>query len=303
MDNFLMIGLCILAGALLRRSGVLPADAAKSINVWLLYIALPAVSLTYLPKIEWSLPMLFPVLSTIIVWAGSRFFIGLYAKQRSYAQRTKSTLELASGYSNTSFIGFPLIVAFFGEQYLSIAIICDQVLFVLLSTAGIVAAVKGDRTSGGNVEARIILQKLVSFPPFIGCVTALILPRFIDFSPAEPLLGKLTATVAPLALFSVGSQISFRGWVRQRSQLSVSLLYKLILAPVLVLGVALLLGVSGDIARISVFEASMPTFLTAGVVAEQFNLNFRLVNLIIGFSIAAGFLTTFIWAVILQNVF
>lgn len=298
-----MIGLCIFAGALLRRSGVLPADAGKSINVWLLYIALPAVSLKYIPKIEWSLPMLFPVLSTVIVWVGSWVFIGLYAKQRSYGQRTKSTLELASGYSNTSFIGFPLIVAFFGEQFLSIAIICDQVLFVLLSTAGIVAAVKGDRTSGGSVEARVIFKKLVSFPPFIGCISALILPQFLDLSVAEPFLGKLAGTVAPLALFSVGSQLSFKGWARQRSQLSVSLLYKLILAPVLVLAVALMLGVGGDIARISVFEASMPTFITAGVVAEQFNLNFRLVNLIIGFSIAAGFLTTFIWAMVLQNVF
>lgn len=298
-----MIGVCILAGMLLQMGGNLPPNANKGINTWLLSVALPAVSLKYVPKIDWSPAMLFPILSTVIVWAGGWLFIHFYAKYKNYGQRTKSTLELASGYSNTSFIGFPLIMAFFGEQYLSIAIICDQMLFMLLSTAGIITAIKGDRASAGQVEARTILKKLVTFPPFIGCVAALTLPRFVDFSVVEPLFGKLAATVAPLALFSVGTQLSFKGWNKQRSQLSMSLLYKLILAPALVMIAALLTGINGDVARISIFEASMPTFITASVVAEQFHLNFRLVNLIIGFSIAVGFLTTFVWAFILQHAF
>ncbi len=58
------------------------------------------------------------------------FFMMFYSKSKGYSRRSRSTLELASGYSNTSFIGFPLISAFYGEGLLSIAIICDQTMFL-----------------------------------------------------------------------------------------------------------------------------------------------------------------------------
>jgi len=293
----------MLAGMLMQRAKLLPADAHKGINTWLLYLALPAVSLKYIPTIQWSLSMLFPLASTVIVWAGSHLFTALYSKHKRYGQRSRSTLELASGYSNTSFIGFPLIIAYFGEQYLSIAIICDQVLFILLSTVGIITAIKGDRKSGTAIEAKMILKKLFTFPPFIGCITALTLPHFVNLAAVEPLFGKLAATVAPLALFSIGMQLRFNGWEKQRGQLSMVLLYKLLIAPLLVLAAAIITGVWGNVAKISIFEASMPTFITASVVAEQFNLNFRLVNLIIGIGILLGLMSTFMWANILQYVY
>jgi len=293
----------MLAGMLMQRAKLLPADAHKGINTWLLYLALPAVSLKYIPTIQWSLSMLFPLASTVIVWAGSHLFTSLYSKHKRYGQRSRSTLELASGYSNTSFIGFPLIIAYFGEQYLSIAIICDQVLFILLSTAGIITAIKGDRKSGTAIEAKMILKKLFTFPPFIGCITALTLPHFVNLAPIEPLFGKLAGTVAPLALFSIGMQLRFNGWEKQRGQLSMVLLYKLLIAPLLVLAAAVITGVWGNVAKISIFEASMPTFITASVVAEQFNLNFRLINLIIGIGILLSLMSTFMWANILQYVY
>ncbi|WP_343674975.1 AEC family transporter [Chitinophaga sp.] len=303
MDNFILIAVCMLAGMAMQRAKLLPADAHKGINTWLMYLALPAVSLKYIPTITWSLSMLFPLASTVIVWAGSHLFTALYSRRKRYGQRSRSTLELASGYSNTSFIGFPLIIAYFGEQYLSIAIICDQVLFILLSTAGIITAIKGDRKSGAQVEVKMILRKLFTFPPFIGCISALTLPHFFNLAPIEPLFGKLAATVAPLALFSIGMQLRFNGWEKQRGQLSMVLLYKLLIAPLLVLAAAIITGVWGDVAKISIFEASMPTFITASVVAEQFNLNFRLVNLIIGIGILLSLMSTFMWANILQYVY
>uniref|UniRef100_A0AAU6WU91 AEC family transporter n=2 Tax=Chryseobacterium TaxID=59732 RepID=A0AAU6WU91_9FLAO len=217
-----------------------------------------------------------------------------YSRYKGYSGRSRSTLELVSGYSNTSFIGFPLVAAFYGENLLSIAVICDQTMFLALSTLGIIAAVKGGSRSG-KVSAKFILKRLVTFPPLIGCIAALVLSRFIDFSPAEPFFDKLAATVSPLALFSVGLQLKFNGWKKLIPQMSVSMLYKLILAPALVLGLAMLAGIKGDVAKITVFEAAMPTVVTSSIIAEQFRLNTKLTNLTIGFSIIAGLFTSAIW--------
>ena len=85
--------------------------------------------------------------------------------------------------------------------------------------------------------------------------------------------------------------------------MSMSMLYKLILAPAIVLGMALLFGIKGDVAKITVFEAAMPTLVTSSIIAEQFRLNSKLTNLIIGVSIIVGFITSAFWYQITELLF
>ncbi|MET3538613.1 AEC family transporter [Chryseobacterium limigenitum] len=302
MVNFVLIAVCILAGMIFKATKSIHPDAHKGINTWILYLALPAVSFKYLPKIHWTAEMLFPITATFLTAVFCFFFMMFYSKSKGYSRRSRSTLELVSGYSNTSFIGFPLISAFYGESLLSIAVICDQTMFFSLSTLGIIAAVRGGSRSG-QVSAKFILKRLITFPPLVGCIAALILSQFIDFTLAEPFFDKLAATVSPLALFSVGLQLKFNGWKKLIPQMSVSMLYKLILAPAIMLGLALLVGIKGNIAKITIFEAAMPAVVTASIIAEQFRLNTKLTNLTIGFSIIVGFFTTAIWYQIIEFFF
>lgn len=302
MINFVLIAVCIIAGMIFKSTKTIHPDAHKGINTWVLYLALPAVSFKYLPKVQWSLEMLFPILSTVLIAVGSSILVLFYSRIKNYSRRSRSTIELASGYSNTSFIGFPLIAAFYGEQYLSIAIICDQTMFLMLSTMGIITALKGGSKSG-KISSIFILKRLFTFPPFLGCISALILSQFFNLDFAEPLFDKLAATVAPLALFSVGLQLKFNGWRKLIPQISTSMLYKLILAPLCVLVLALVFDIKEDIAKISIFEAAMPTVITSSIIAEQFRLNTKLINLIIGISILVGFVTTGIWFEIIEFLF
>lgn len=302
MINFVLIAVCIIAGMIFKSTKTIHPDAHKGINTWVLYLALPAVSFKYLPKVQWSLEMLFPILSTVLIAVGSSILVLFYSRIQNYSRRSRSTMELASGYSNTSFIGFPLIAAFYGEQYLSIAIICDQTMFLMLSTMGIITALKGGSKSG-KISSIFILKRLFTFPPFLGCISALILSQFFNLDFAEPLFDKLAATVAPLALFSVGLQLKFNGWRKLIPQISTSMLYKLILAPLCVLVLALVFDIKEDIAKISIFEAAMPTVITSSIIAEQFRLNTKLINLIIGISILVGFVTTGIWFEIIEFLF
>jgi len=81
------------------------------------------------------------------------------------------------------------------------------------------------------------------------------------------------------------------------------MLYKLILTPIMVLILAIVFGIKGDIAKISIFESAMPTVITASIIAEQYRLNTKLINLIIGISILVGFVTTGIWFEIIEFLF
>ncbi|MNL41128.1 Membrane transport protein [compost metagenome] len=72
------------------------------------------------------------------------------------------------------------------------------------------------------------------------------------------------------------------------------------LAPALVLLAALSLGIKGDIARVSIMEAAMPTLITASMVVQQFRLNTKLINLIIGLGIILSLFTTALWSYIIS---
>ena len=302
MENFVLIGVCIVLGMILRATKSIHPDAHKGINTWVLYIALPAVSFKYLPQVQWGWEMAFPIIATFLVTIGSMFFMAIYSKMKGYSRRSQSTLSLISGYSNTSFVGFPLITAFFGEQYLSIAILCDQTMFFTLSTIGIITSLKGG-SKDAVVDAQFIVKRLFTFPPFIACISALLLSQFINFDFAEPFFSKLAGTVAPLALFSIGLQLKFNGWRKLMPQISMAMLYKLILAPLIVLLGALIFKINSDIAKITIFEAAMPTLVTSSIIAEQFRLNTKLTNLTIGISIIIGFFTTAMWYQIIMLLF
>ncbi|MCW3128111.1 MAG: transporter [Bacteroidetes bacterium] len=307
VSNFILIGLCIIAGFVLKRLRVLPDDAHKGINIWVLYLAVPAVALKYIPTIHWSNDLLLPALMPVIVWTGSWLTFKLYSLWRPLDRATRTALTLVAGLGNTSFLGFPLVSAYYGEQALPIAVISDQVTFMLMATVGSMMAIntrphptfpEGEGLTANPII--IVMRKVLLFPPFIGFIAALVLPHFIDFAPALPVLDKIASTLVPLALFSVGMQLNLEVWVEDIPLLGLSLGYKLLIAPALILVIMLVLNMKGLPAEISLFEAAMAPMITAGVLATQYDLNPRLANLVVGIGILFSFLTTGIWFLIVS---
>jgi predicted permease len=69
----------------------------------------------------------------------------------------------------------------------------------------------------------------------------------------------------------------------------------------LVLAVFFALSIKGIIPKISIFEAAMPPLLTSGVIADEYGLNPKLANLIIGIGIILSLLTTMVWYGVLKQ--
>jgi malate permease and related proteins len=296
--NFVLIAVCILAGFLLRKSGKLPQEPHKAINAWLIHLALPAVSFKYMPHIVWSSELLLPLLAPVLVFVAGFIYVKLYTRRMPTDQQTTGGLILMACLGNTGFIGFPLVTAYFGEQQISNAVICDQSTVLLFSTIGAVIAVKS--SGAGGVVFSDILKRLVRFPPLIGCALALTVPRMVDLTALEPFFSAIAATTAPLALFSVGMQLKFDGERQSGSVVSSIVFYKLVIAPALALAAILLLHGKGPAAQVSVFQMGMPSLLSAAVIANECNLNPPLVNRIVGVGILVSLATTGIWFFIVK---
>ncbi|MFN8670544.1 MAG: AEC family transporter [Candidatus Sericytochromatia bacterium] len=299
MDNFLLIAICVFAGVIFKKYHPLPKDAHKILNLWIIYVALPCVSLKYIPSIKWNYNLLIPILTPIFCLILGKLFIDLYNKFNVLDKKTRSVLFLTAALSNTSFIGFTLVSVYFGDENLNIAVICDQITFILLSSIGLISAIKAQEHE--FFDYKKVIYKILKFPPFIGFVSAIVLPLFFNLDFFNQIFSKLAATTPPLALLSIGLQLDLSGWEKDVKHIISVVSYKLIFLPIILILLFYLLGFKGIISQVTLFEMAMPSLLSASVIISEYNLNVKLGNLIIGFSIVFCFITTFIWSYIIHN--
>jgi len=153
------------------------------------------------------------------------------------------------------------------------------------------------------VHVAKVVRKVVGFVPFQALVLALLL-RPIDFPAGlEHLLERLGSTLTPLALVSVGYQLRLADIKGRISALTLGLLFKLVLGPLLVTILLIkIVGSSGQMAQVTIFEAAMAPQIGASIVAMEHKLDPPLVTLMVGIGIPLSFLTLPLWWYVLQSI-
>jgi predicted permease len=295
MNNYLVLGTCFLLGILLRRSGRLPDNAAIALNGFLVHVSLPALILTYVHDLQLDSRLILPALMPWIMFGLGCVFFWFMGRALSLSPATTGGLMLTGGLANTSFIGLPMIEAFYGAEFLGLGILIDQVgSYLVLSTLGVLVA--SIYSSGQTVNAKSIILRIVLFVPFQAFVLALVLMPIAYPVWFDELLRRLGGTLIPLALVSVGYQLQLSAVRGKALPLMTGLFFKLVLAPALVLCLFVgLFGAEGPVARVTVFEAAMAPMIGASIVAMDHNLDPPLVTLMLGVGIPLSFLTLPIW--------
>jgi hypothetical protein len=170
---------------------------------------------------------------------------------------------------------------------------------MVLSTLGILAATV---YSSGDASPRQMLRKIILFPPFQALLLALLL-RPVPFPAwSVTILEKLGSTLTPLALVSVGFQLHFGGLKTVLKPLAAGLGYKLLVGPALIyLLYVTLLGSSGTVTQITIFEAAMAPMITAGIIAIDHELDPPLVGMMVGIGIPLSFVTLYFWHMFMKG--
>jgi len=300
MPQIAMIFVWIAAGLALRRART-PARAFAALNRFIVWVPLPATVLLALHGLHWETSYWVPVSMAWIVFAASVAFFAAVGRARGWSSRTVGALVMTAGLGNTSFLGFPLLRALYGEGAIPVAVLTDQPgSFLVLATAGLAAA---SYFSSGRASAGAVIRRMARFPPLWALIAAVLL-RPVPFPAAVvTALGWGMKSLVPLALISVGGALRFdRARLgRERAPVAVGLLYKLVLAPVLM---ALLLLVvfhrRGEAARITVLESAMGPMITGAIVAEEHGLDAELCSLMVSLGIPLCLITVPLWAKLLE---
>jgi malate permease and related proteins len=303
MENLALLLCCFLGGIALRQTGRLPDNTPAALNGFVIHISLPAVILLYVHKLPMDLSLVYLVAAPWILFAFGFLLFVAVARAAQWSAATTGGLILSGSLANTSFVGLPMIETFYGVSFLGIGILIDQLgTYLALSTVGILVAAIYSTTASGFCAA-IVIRKVLTFAPFQALLLALFL-RPVEFpSGVEQLLIRVGSTLAPLALFSVGYQLRLADLQGRLSALTLGLLFKLILGPLLIAVVLVnFAGSKGTIAQVAIFEAAMAPQIGAAIVAMEHKLDPPLVTLMVGIGIPLSFLTLPIWWYFLQGI-
>jgi len=300
MENLLYLVILLALGNISRRVPAFPDNTPNVLNQFVIYISFPATVLLKINGIDIRADLMILAMMPWMLVFLSIFFVRMISKSLNWDGRLTGAVMLAVALGNTSFFGFPVITAFFGEDSLGYAIIYDQLgTFIALATFGtIVVSVYG---SSQKVSCKAILLKIIGFPPFIALVAGFLLMNVSFPEMLTTILEGLSATLVPLVTFSVGAQLKFRQPLSNITPIFITIFLKMIISPLIVFLVLLFTGIHGQVFQISVFEAAMPSMVMAGVLASAGNLKAEVANAAIGYGIIFSFVTLPVFYYILIN--
>ena len=275
--NFLKVGeqvlvlfLLIAVGFLCNKGKLLTKEANKRISDLVVIVVVPCVIIKSFLR-EFNPQMLTQLLLALFVAALSHiamiFLCRLFIRDKD--EQRRRVLQFGAMFSNAGFMAIPLQEAllgangvFFGAAYL--------VMFYIFSWSWGVFLMTGDRS-------KITVKKVLVTPGVIGVVLGMIL-----FVSSVKLPNVITTTLTHISNLNTPLPMIVVGYYLAESNLLEALKDKgnyictglrLILFPLLTLGILYLCGIRGDILMSMVIAISAPVAAMTTMFSEKFGAN------------------------------
>ncbi len=181
-----------------------------------------------------------------------------------------SAFVLVSAFPNSGNYGIPISTFAFGDIGRGTAVVYLAAQSVLVYTLGVFVASRSGGTSPLTGLRHVLRIPLVYAVIAAFAVRALgLVPN--SNSTVMSTIGLLGDAAIPLMLIILGIQLARTDYGAVLSQAGTANVLKMIVAPVVAVGVALLVGFgNGDVARVFVLECAMPAAVTPLILVLEF---------------------------------
>ncbi len=202
--------------------------------------------------------------------------------------------------ANTALFGLPVALALYGEAKLGLFTLLLGSMVPLFNIFSIAAL---ELFQGGKPNYKTILTNIVRNPLIIGIAAgaALNLLKLPIPLPIKNAVWGLADTATPLAFLILGASFTFESAKNNRSALIAVVSSRLILMPLVWIGLAILLGYR-DQSLLAIAVIFMPpTAVTSYPMACAMGGDGKLAGEIVVFTSALSTLTMFIWVFLLKT--
>lgn len=181
---------------------------------------------------------------------------------------TTAALVLVAVYGNVGNFGLPIVAFAFGEGSLDLAGVAFLTINVAAFLIGVTAATWRDSHPLVAV-GRALTTPALTVVPLAVWVNAsnADLPLFADRS-----IGLLAQAMIPVMLVTLGVQLASMGRPRLSGPVLAGSLLRLVLAPLVAVGAAAAVGLTGDPRGVVVLQSAMPAAVFTALIAIEHDL-------------------------------
>lgn len=267
----------IFLGFIVGRIAKRPASGLEWLNIFILYVALPALFFKLLAETPFEELSNLGYIAAVVVGTYAIFSLGfLVALVRSGWDVERATIQaLVGAYSNNGYLGPGLAITALGAPAaVPVALIFafENTMFFILTP--ILMAIGGGSVGGPWATAGRILKRIFTHP-FILAVIAGTLAAAFSWQPPElldRLLTMLTDAAAPCALFAMGVTVALQPPPAREAvgDLVVFLSIKLLLHPMVAFTLVSMVDADPLWLTVAVLMAALPPATNVFVLATQY---------------------------------
>lgn len=274
--QMMLIIACGIGWRIFKPAGLTAQQTRHVLTSVVYYLLLPTLILDVLwsatlglHSIEFSLIGVTAIFtSLLLIWS----VLLLFKPKRSQI----GALLLVTAFPNVTYLGLPVLEQVFGHWARSVVIQLDLFAFSpLLFTVGIMIA----RHYGEDKGQHRAMLSFLNTPPFWAALIAVVLnlnhipvPEWLNGT-----LDKLSASVAPLMLFSLGLALSWNSIKLQNIPYIIPVIaIKLLIMPLLVIMLLPYSTMSHEYKAAVVLDLAMPSMLMGIVFCDRYKLDSEL---------------------------
>lgn len=182
--------------------------------------------------------------------------------------------------SNFVLFGIPVAAALYGDKNAGATAILLAFIVPLYNFLAIIALEQFSEHKGSKLK---VLKEIVKNPLIIGAMSAffLVICRIELPTLVEDAIFDIASVATPLALMVLGGSFKFSNLRKYLPQLTITVLGKLVLMPVIFLGIAILLGFRGPELAALLSMLAAPTAVSTYTMAHNYGANEELASQII----------------------
>ncbi len=304
LNQIIVLFSLILVGYVIKKLKVVSDEFQAGIAPLILNVTLPAFILSSM-NFKFSLETLKSsgwLIAISFAMYGVAFVISkLYSRAIGNPPRQRAAFEYAIMFSNSGYMGYPVVAQLFGEQGVFYAAIYNLSFSVLVWTYG-VDLLSGQKNANMPLKKRLLA--LIN-PGLIAVLIGFTLFLFNLSLPATvySLLNMIGATTTPLSMMFIGFILTEikPAEVLKNFQLLVVSAIRLVLLPALTYLILVLFGFSGLTLYIPVVIVGMPVAVNLAIFASRYQADYRLGSLLIFTSTLLSVITVPIMMLLIQR--
>lgn len=280
IQKIIVLFIAMIAGYICKKSKTLDGKSTKSLSNMLTYITNPCLILCSL-QMEYS--------SEALVIAGKIFLLSIiihtvmaivshFIFMKNNNHRSRSVYSFALTYANCGYMGYPIMMAIFGDIGLFYGVIFTTVFNLFNWTHGIIVM--------NPEKGKLPWKKLIYNPALISVIISMTLFLTKTMLPVTvkdglKMVGDMTF---PLSMIIIGSLLADMKLIKILSHYSVYLfsLLKLLAVPAVMLLIAKLFNLPEIIAITGLTMCSSPSAANTAVLAEVYDNDSALAARLVG---------------------